>query len=287
MPGSTGKKRLSFTELRDRARQKIAKFKTATNTEADAAVDAVAELLRDVYKLRNGTPSGQGAAPESEAIATLRRENEELEGEIDRLGALAPKDGEVVLKGDDLKAWQAFTALKLKPDEISARLDAGAKAVERVTEIDRLAALEAMAKPIGSSAKLLADFLKARGLVAEMRPATVKKLDAQGRETSETEVKDMPHVRLASETAATPLLITEYVAKHAPEWKVPLAAKVEGDGQGAGGNNGNSGGVRFPAQPGGGAPPAPGTYAESYMQHAYATPSEIRKRNAQSNGQGA
>lgn len=51
---------------------------------------------------------------------TLYAENQHLQSQNAALRAKLPKDGDVVLSGDDVAAWNEFRALNLKPAEIKA-----------------------------------------------------------------------------------------------------------------------------------------------------------------------
>jgi hypothetical protein len=55
-------------------------------------------------------------------VEELEGENQRLEGEVERLGLLIPQQGEVVLKGDDAKAWPLFKAMG-KPEDVKKQLD--------------------------------------------------------------------------------------------------------------------------------------------------------------------
>jgi hypothetical protein len=89
------------------------------------AETAVTELLSDNQRYRAQLRDARNGAdpykPDAR-IVELEGENQRLEAEVDRLGLLIPQQGDVVLKGDDAKAWPLFKAIG-KPEDVKKQLD--------------------------------------------------------------------------------------------------------------------------------------------------------------------
>jgi hypothetical protein len=73
---------------------------------------------------------------------TLRSKKRELESQVRDLEAKTPKEGAVVLSGDDASRWQAYQQYGT-PDEIKARLDSLATAESELTKQHRALAIQA------------------------------------------------------------------------------------------------------------------------------------------------
>jgi hypothetical protein len=87
---------------------------------------------------------------------TLYAEAARLRGELAEARGKAPKDGAVVLAGDDAAAWAEFAQLG-KPGEVRAAIEAGTAAAARVKAFEREKLVGAAAQLHGLDAEVLAD----------------------------------------------------------------------------------------------------------------------------------
>lgn len=284
----TAKTRLTLEQLRDRAKQRIARFKTNGRDDMAAAIEAVADLLRTSFTYRERAEKAEadkGADPDAAArLARMQAELDEAEAENLRLTELVPPSGAIVLSGDDAKNHTAVKELLAgaKLADPAALKTFFEKAGQLETEVTMTRAEklfseagEAMAKATGQKWKptVIRDLTKLHGLHLELREATVKKRDAKGKELAETDVVKVPFVRSAAKADEQFVRLDEWVPKNAKDYLAALPDVPEGST-----STSTTSGVRIPAQPGDGAAPKPGTQAEGYMKRAYASPSELRSK---------
>jgi hypothetical protein len=181
-------------------------------------------------------------------VVELEGENQRLEAEVDRLGLLIPQQGDVVLKGDDAKAWPLFKALG-KPEDVKKQLD----------ELPALRTTVSDAQRKGSAAEAAA-LLKwnpdaTSGLVLD-KGLVVSLVDGKDKDGKAIKVA---HVRPKDDEKAATVPMEDWVKTNAAYLLPALSA--------TGGSSGTSGGststtptnvIPFPVQGAGGTPAATG-----------------------------
>jgi hypothetical protein len=149
------------------------------------------------------------------AIADLTDQTYRLRTRLRSMKDSIPKDGDVVLKGDDVKRWEAVKGLNLKPEELAALptkiADLEKKVAER-SDTDLLVEVGDVAK---FPRTVLADLAKARGLKYEIKTEKVKVTGKDGKETVETRKV----VMVTEKDSTTPVELSAYIEEKAPEYK--------------------------------------------------------------------
>lgn len=135
--------------------------------------------------------------------------------------AAKPKAGEIRLSGDDAKAYEAFTKLGKKPEEIATVLEEHGKLSKTVQATERRALHEKAAKAAGfANADALDDLATSKGLNIVLKTEKVNDKDT-----------DVPYVQPAEQGAA-PVRLTEYVDRNLAIYKPALAAQSAPNGAG-------------------------------------------------------
>lgn len=182
-------------------------------------------------RTRNG-PSRKVVAEEARkaARAVLRSHRNDAEAalaeEIDahhatrqrlkKARGLAPAEGDVLLKGDDVKRWEAVKSLNLAPDEITklvTRAESAEKALAERADEDLLSEVSTVAKFPKDS---LLDLKRARNLKIEVKQEKVKSKNDKGEEVISTQ--PVVYVTEAGE-GKVPMEFTKYVEDKAPTYK--------------------------------------------------------------------
>lgn len=217
------------------------------------AETAIAALLKDNLSYRVKLRAARDSAP-YKPDDSLVQENEQLRGENDRLAALVPASGAVILTGDDAMAWPKYKALNLAPDKITAALtERDTLATQLANRSRREIAVDA-AEKLGYKPTVLADLITTKGLHVEMKDVTEK-------QDGKSVTTKVPHVRPAADEKAAFETLEAYVGRELKDYLPALTAvaageEVEGESDedlvGAG-----KGGVEFPAQRNGRAPITP------------------------------
>lgn len=126
--------------------------------------------------------------------ATYRTRAGELE-EAAKSAATVPEGGKVLTK-DEAAAFEAFTALQMKPEDVQATITERDKLKDDLAKKDRETAREAAAKALGIEGKDLASFAGADDLTYEVREQEVerngKKEMAQVAYVKDAEGKEHP-----------------------------------------------------------------------------------------------
>lgn len=276
--------KLTLEQLRQRAAQRITKYKTASNTEIQAATEAIAHLLRDVFKYRERAEAPPDRENESAVVTRLRGELDAAEEEIDRLSGAAPvvPQGGIILTKEQAEQWTAFQALNLEPAKVAERLKVAETLETEKQTTDRKASLREWATAAGfKNPDVFADLVDLKKLHVEARKVTRPKKDAHGNDTTEKETVELPHVRPAADDKAPLVLASDYVSEHAKSYLPALMAETSGGegGQGAEGGSGSNGsapGVRVPVEPGKQGQGVKAGDPASYIGRTYVTPSQRR-----------
>ena len=85
----------------------------------------------------------------------MREKNRQLREENEALKKRVPAEGAVVLSTEDAKAWEAFAALKLKPEDVSQAIKERDEATGKLKELSRNEQLRAAARAMGLNADAL------------------------------------------------------------------------------------------------------------------------------------
>lgn len=118
-------------------------------------------------------------------LREFKKQVEEQESELGKLRAqIKPKDGTVILEGDDAKRWDAFKALNKTPEQITAALEEGEKAKGKLAELDWSASARKAAEAAGFEADAFLAFPGVKDLSFEVKRETV-----DGKETDRAYVK--------------------------------------------------------------------------------------------------
>lgn len=102
---------------------------------------------------------------------TTYADNERLRAELAAVNARLPKDGSIVLSGDDASHWTELAKLG-KPDVVRASLEAGSAAIVRVSAFERTELMGQAAEPYKFNPKVL-EGLARDGLRIEMRDGNI------------------------------------------------------------------------------------------------------------------
>ena len=160
----------------------------------------------------------------------LRRKRDDLQGEIKTLQANQKPEGATILTGDEAKIYEGYKPLGT-PDEIKTKFDRLDTLATEVTTAKRDGTLRDAAQRYGY------DFDALRAHAGELA-LTAQEVEEDG--------KRVTKYRAGEGTAQTDL--AEWVAKQPPYVGRALAVADTGQSQ-------QAGGVRYPAQGGGGAQP--------------------------------
>lgn len=182
--------------------EQVKRFLARHGVTADAPITAaVTDLMTDNlrYRDRIRTASDTPYAPDAE----LARENERLEAENDRLGALVPAAGTVVLSTADAAVWAAYQKLG-KPEDVQKQIDELPTLRTTVNEAAGRTAAAEGAKLLGWNADATAALLKDKGLVVSF--VDVNK---------DGKTIKVPHVRIASDEKAAPVALDAWVKDNA------------------------------------------------------------------------
>lgn len=210
-----------------------------------------------------------GTGDASRVVLKLMRENYKVrerarvaETKVTELDGAKPKDGSVVLDGDQAKAWKALVELKLTPEQLSAlptTVKEHGEMKGKLAGLDHAERMGKIATAAGFDPKVLGDLTTQHGLHVELREVTVK-----DETTGNSEVQALPHFRKASDANA-PLERLDTAAAEKLFGKTYLRALIpepdagtEGSSEAAG-TQGTAGGsdrtpapgVQWPRQTGG------------------------------------
>jgi hypothetical protein len=210
---------------------------------------AVTELLTDNQRYRDRLRTIENAEtpykPDAR-VQELERENERLEGELDRVAALVPAQGSVVLTAADAQLFNEYKALgkvedlKKTSTELPALRDRIA-AQERVTEATKAAEL------LGWNAAATVGLVGDKGLVV---------LFVDGKDAAGKDAK-IPHVRPANDEKAATKPLADWQKENAAYMTAALTAKGTTTSQ----NNGTP----FTPQASGTTPPAPANPVDAFI----------------------
>ena len=174
-------------------------------------IDELAAKVSRLVSKKDGDPS--------EAIALVMKENanyrdrhrddartiKEQSDKIKELETKAPGKDDIVLKGDEAKAYTALMALKPTVQEVTDLRTFK-------TNADHKAKMKEVGEAAGYNPEALAEVLMMKGMMAVMVEATVP----DEKDKSKLVKKNIPHVRPITDTEGkvTPILLTEYVDKN-------------------------------------------------------------------------
>jgi hypothetical protein len=170
---------------------------------------------------------------------------DDLERELTRLRPLAekvPKEGSVVLAGDDAKAWEAYKALG-KPDDVKKKLEKLPELETKVADVDNAEQMAKAAEPLGWNPKPLAKLAKDHKLTF----VEVKDEVVNGKTVK------VPYVK-GPEANATPVKLEDFAQQHFADFMPALTTPASGTG-GPTSRTTTSSGTTHPVQRGSGGPP--------------------------------
>lgn len=130
-----------------------------------------------------------------------RRVNRDLKTENESLRGKVPAEGTVILNDDEAHRWQAYQALDLTPDAITARLKEGDEAK---TQRDGLVKDQSL-RDVAATAGYDFDVLKDKGGALDYE---IREVAADGKQTKQAFVKD----------GATTVALHEYAQQHWPKY---------------------------------------------------------------------
>lgn len=173
---------------------------------------AVAEEARRAARALLRTHRNDAEAALAEEIDAHHATRQRLK----KARGLVPAEGDVLLKGDDVKRWEAVKSLNLAPDEITklvTRADTAEKALADRADEDLLGEVSTTAKFPKDS---LLDLKKARNLKFEVKQEKVKGKNDKGEEVITTQ--PVVYVTEPGE-GKVPTEFTKYVEDKAPTYK--------------------------------------------------------------------
>lgn len=235
---------------------------------------------------RNGNNPQQAI---TQLINDNRRTRDKLrvvKSELDAVTKKLPAADAVVLTGDDKKAYDAFKALNLKPEELKTRVDLAAKLEGDKQTGERNEALKKAAEALGyPNQQLFVELVNDKKIHVEMRDGIV-----------EGKPVKLPYMRPSADEKAPLILAKDYVATNLAGYVPALNTKPAADSTTSGNNGAGGNGTGFPAQSGGSSTASPNGPADSRNNgngnngngpapvlpgaQRYLSPSEARKANS-------
>jgi hypothetical protein len=241
-------------------KDKVTAFLARHGGNAEAAVT---ELLTDNQRYRTQLREARNGAdpykPDARVVE-LEGENQRLEAEVDRLGNLIPQKDDVVLKGDDAKAWPLFKAFG-KPEDVKKQLDELPALRTTVSDAQRKGGAADAAALLKWNPDATAGLVLDKGLVVSL---------VDGKDKDGKAIK-VAHVRPKDDEKAATVPMDEWVKTNAAYLLPALSA--------TGGSSGTSGGststtptnvIPFPVQGAGGGPAATGDPVADFAAQAQA-----------------
>jgi hypothetical protein len=224
------------------------------------AETAVTELLSDNQRYRAQLREARRRYPyrPDARVAELEGENQRLETEVERLGLLIPQQGDVVLKGDDAKAWPLFKALG-KPEDVKKQLEELPTLRTTVSDAQRKTSAAEAAALLKWNPDATSGLVLDKGLVVSL-------VDGKDKEGKAIKVA---HVRPKDDEKAATVPMEDWVKTNAAYLLPALSA--------TGGSSGTSGGasstsptnvIPFPVQGAGGSPAATGDPVADFVKAA-------------------
>lgn len=196
----------------------------ATQQEITAVVDRILASQGNDARRALGQLADENLA--------YRRQRKALRQQVEQLTARLPKEGAVVLTGDDAKAWEAYKALG-KPEELKKKVDRSAELETKLADRDRQTVIDEAAGAVQYNKDVLGEEIRRRDLHLEMREVT-ETVNGQ------TVKKKVPHVRPAKDEKATLEPLTTYAERDMKPYLVALKATGDASASGGGGTNGTS-----------------------------------------------
>jgi hypothetical protein len=172
----------------------------AEDTDAGATgAGEVAELRAELKAARSEVVSLK------KSLDDFKSDNYDLREKNRQLKARLPEEGDLILKGDELKAWEAFQRLG-DPRELKKRLDAGDRAATELGEVRRADSYQQAARLANFRPSVFAKFAKAAGIEVVVQPG--KQKDRNG---------DAVPVPFVKDEGDSLIPLTDYAAKHWPD----------------------------------------------------------------------
>jgi hypothetical protein len=185
-------------------------------TAPDTTQQAVKDLLDRIFNSSNWRGEVEKTAKTNVKLLEKKRQ---LQAIVDKIGAKfnletgEPKEGKLLTK-DEAAAYDAFTGLKLKPEELKALVEEHGKlkakevaAAEEQQFADAAEALEFENVPA------LTRWLVREGLVLEFKDQRV-----EDEETGKKVLKRMPYVRPKADEKAALEPLEDYIEREVPEF---------------------------------------------------------------------
>jgi hypothetical protein len=149
----------------------------------------------------------------------LRTKNRELSRERDDLKKRLPKDGDVVLTGDEAKAMTALRKLDVPLTELPKKLAEGQTAATENAAFKRDSTVEQAAKALGWNATVLKGLVRLNGLA-------IDKQTTKGQDGEKVDSWVVMPAEDAGDDDPTPL--AEYVEQHLGDFRDALAGPEAG-----------------------------------------------------------
>jgi hypothetical protein len=231
----------------------------------------------DQFIRRHGTAEGALAALAATNV-TLDDENRELRTQVTALrGKIPDPDKQVVLPKDRVDTFNAFEALKLKPEDVT-KLQTENKELKDKVHVSNVRELAREGAPrVGYDPDAVADLVVRKALHAELREVEVERKDKAGK-AERVKVK-VPYVRPAADDRAQLQPLTDY-AKTLPVYEQRgLAAQPPANGQQQQAQP-QEGAANYPEQgrTQGGGEGEPGKQAVALHMQRYQTPGQLREK---------
>ena len=145
----------------------------------------------------------------------IRGKYQRVRDQLTELKGKAPAEGDVVLKGEDAKAWAAIVALQVPVADVATRLKTATEAEAKLKTYERQDGARKAAELVGYDADVLLDRLDRDALHLEIVTST-EKVDG------EDVTKQVPRVRKSADAAAQLQDLTAYTDQNWIKYKPSL-----------------------------------------------------------------
>jgi len=185
----------------------------------DAALEKLSEKLAKAAGSSDVGPLKEIVQQFYHDAVDLRTKNRELTRELAAAKGKI-KDGDVVLTGDDAKAWQAIQKLNIPAGEISKKLTEGVEAQQKLGVYERDRVADAIAELTGQNAKALRGIVKLHNLNVQIQEVP----DPSGARDAEGKAKKVKRaVVIPVGDKAEPIEWDEYVEQNLGDFREVLA----------------------------------------------------------------
>jgi hypothetical protein len=240
-------------------KDKVTAFLARHGGNAEAAVT---ELLTDNQRYRTqlrDARNGENPYKPDVRVTELEGEVQRLEGEVDRLGTQIPQAGDVLLKGDDAKAWPLFKALG-KPEDVKKQLDELPTLRTTVSDAQRKTSAAEAAALLKWNPDATSGLVLDKGLVVSL---------VDGKDKDGKAIK-VAHVRPKDDEKAATVPMEDWVKTNAAYLLPALSATGGSSGSSSATSTTPTNVIPFPVQGAGGSPAATGDPVADFAKQAQA-----------------